>query len=108
MAVTADAATVGTPAPRNLLPPEQARLHAMRVAVAAWIGSTNLGDELVFASLRSALTRRGAEVVALSVAPAATEGEHGVRATRRAPGTVELLRGVDALVLGGGGLLQDE
>jgi polysaccharide pyruvyl transferase CsaB len=80
----------------------------MRVAVAAWIGSTNLGDELVFASLRTALTERGAEVVAMSVAPAATEREHGVGAARRAPATVGVLRGVDALVLGGGGLLQDE
>ncbi|MEY2464630.1 MAG: hypothetical protein QOH64_2768 [Acidimicrobiaceae bacterium] len=80
----------------------------MRVGVAAWIGSTNLGDELVYASLRAKLTERGAEAVALSVAPEATLRDHGADAARRSRAVVGGLSGLDALVLGGGGLLQDE
>ncbi len=78
-----------------------------RVTVAAWIGSQNLGDELVFAALRSKLTARGLAVDALSVSPAETVAAHGPTARRRrtllAPGTLGA-----ALFLGGGGLLQDE
>jgi polysaccharide pyruvyl transferase CsaB len=80
----------------------------MRVGVSAWVGSTNLGDELVFASLHAKLTERGAEVLALSIAPDRTQRDHDVRAVRRARGLVDVVQGLDALVLGGGGLLQDE
>lgn len=67
--------------------------HMVRVAIAAWIGSPNAGDELVHAGLRHHLDDLGIESVI----------------HRR----VELLmdvarRRVDGLVLGGGGLLQDE
>lgn len=75
--------------------------------MAAWIGSANLGDELVFSALAAQLAARGATVEALSQVPAATAATHGVAAIgRRAllrPG-----RGFGVTVLGGGGLLQDE
>lgn len=79
---------------------------APRCAVAAWIGSANLGDELVFAALARQLAERGLDPVALSVDPATTSAAHGVAAVRRR----DLLRGSVgvATVLGGGGLLQDE
>jgi polysaccharide pyruvyl transferase CsaB len=93
---------------RKLSRAEQARLRCMRVGVAAWVGSTNLGDELVFTSLHAKLAERGAEAVAFSVAPAATLRDHHVPAVGRAHGLLEVLRGMDALILGGGGLLQDE
>ena len=77
----------------------------LRTTVAAWIGSENLGDELVFAALRRQLDARGITPVALSVAPARTTADHEVDAVRRRSA---LGRGTGATVLGGGGLLQDE
>ncbi len=76
-----------------------------RCTVAAWIGSDNLGDELVFTALRGQLETRGLVPVALSVAPARTSADHGADALRRRSA---LVRGTGAAVLGGGGLLQDE
>ena len=75
--------------------------------MAAWIGSANLGDELVFAALAAQLAKRGVRVEALSQDPAATEREHGVAAIRRR-GILRPGRARGAVVLGGGGLLQDE
>ncbi len=81
-----------------------------RAVVAAWIGSTNLGDELVFSVLQRLLADRGIEAVVPSVNPTDTTAVHQVdafshldpRALRRH------LRASEALVFGGGGLLQDE
>src|SRR5690606_29444732 len=67
--------------------------RAVRAAVAAWVGSANAGDELVHAGLRRHLADLGVEPVV------------GGRA-RLVAGAA--LGRVDALVLGGGGLLQDE
>lgn len=75
--------------------------------VAAWIGSPNLGDELVFAGLVRQLRARGVEPSALSTDPDATEADHGVSAARRRA-VFRPAAGGDATVLGGGGLLQDE
>jgi polysaccharide pyruvyl transferase CsaB len=81
-----------------------------RLAVAAWVGSTNLGDELVFAALTAKLARRGLTPVAVSVDPAGTRRDHGVEAVASGrPGAVARVVGTaDGVVLGGGGLLQDE
>lgn len=81
-----------------------------RVLVAAWVGSTNLGDELVFAGLRAKLAARGAHVAAVSVDPDATAVTHGVQAVdhRDVAGLVAATGQADAVVFGGGGLLQDE
>ena len=81
-----------------------------RVLVAAWVGSTNLGDELVFRGLRRRLDELGAVVTAVSVDPAATRAAHGVAAIdhRDVPALVRAARGADLVVLGGGGLVQDE
>jgi polysaccharide pyruvyl transferase CsaB len=82
----------------------------MKVFVAAWVGSANAGDELLFTALRQKLARRGAEVTVVSVDPRATRRAHGVEAVSSGnlPGIVGAIRRADALVLGGGGLLQDE
>lgn len=74
------------------------------------MGSTNLGDELVFAGLRAKLAARGATVAAVSVDPAGTAAAHGVQALdhRDLPGLVNAVGEADAVVFGGGGLLQDE
>lgn len=81
-----------------------------RALVAAWVGSTNLGDELVFRGLRRQLGELGAAVTAVSLHPAATRAAHGVEAIdhRDVPGLVLAARRADVVVLGGGGLVQDQ
>jgi polysaccharide pyruvyl transferase WcaK-like protein len=61
--------------------------------VAAWVGSANAGDELVHAGLRLHLDALGVDPV--------VPGRAGLV-------TAALTRRVEGLVLGGGGLLQDE
>ena len=81
-----------------------------RVLVAAWVGSTNLGDELVFRGLRRQLQELGAVVTAVSVDPAATRATHGVAtvAAGDVAGLVRAARRADLVVFGGGGLVQDQ
>jgi len=81
----------------------------VRVFVSAWLGSENVGDELLFSVLRRRLEQLGADVVAASKNPAATERQHGVRAVHHYDGWAigRALFGADALVFGGGGLIQD-
>jgi polysaccharide pyruvyl transferase CsaB len=81
----------------------------MRVLVSAWVGSPNLGDELVFAALLAKLRARGADVTVTSLDPGGTEVRFGVetipfRALVRGSNAV---RHADLVVFGGGGLLQD-
>lgn len=79
------------------------------VLVAGWIGSTNLGDELAFAGLRQLLADRDVRVAAISTAPAATRRVHGVGAVDHTDvtGLVQAIRRADAMVFGGGGIVQD-
>lgn len=81
-----------------------------RVLVAGWVGSTNLGDELVFAGLVRKLAARGITVTAVSSDAAATRSEHGVDAISQGDlrGLVDATGAADAVVFGGGGLVQDE
>ncbi len=71
------------------------------------MGAGNLGDEALLAGLLAALRQRGVEAIVASVAPARTRTEHGVAAVDRFGGTLAALARVDAVVSGGGGLLQD-
>jgi polysaccharide pyruvyl transferase CsaB len=82
----------------------------VRAVVAGWIGSTNLGDELVYDALAAKLRARGVDPVAISVDPDGTRATHGTRAIP-ATDPVRQWRAAglaDALLFGGGGLLQDE
>lgn len=79
----------------------------MRVLVSGYLGAGNLGDEAIFAGLARGLEARGHVVTALSAAPAATRAEHAVVARHRLRGLPWALGATDALVAGGGGLLQD-
>ncbi len=83
---------------------------AEQATVAGWIGSANLGDELVFSVLRGLLADRGVAVAAPSLNPAETAATHGVDAFGHLDPLVlrRHLRSADAMVFGGGGLLQDE
>lgn len=80
----------------------------MRVLVSGWSGSTNLGDELVLAGLLRLLA--GHEVAVVSIDPASTRSRFGVGAVapRDIGRLARAVREADLLVLGGGGLLQDE
>lgn len=82
----------------------------MEVLVSAWVGSSNLGDELVFAGLRHRLVALGAAVTAVSVSASATRSAHGVAAIdhRNVLGLLRASRRVDAVIFGGGGLVQNQ
>lgn len=77
----------------------------MRVTVAAWIGSANAGDDLIFRALHRKLVGRGARVTAISTRPTAMSDAVG---HLDAPAIVDAVRRSDAVVFGGGGLLQDQ
>lgn len=78
------------------------------MTVAAWAGSTNLGDELVLAALLEKLHRRGVSPRVLSMDPPATRAAHQVQASPTGALFNPLARRPRAVLLGGGGLLQDE
>jgi len=82
----------------------------MKLLVAGWIGSTNLGDELVFLGLRHLLAPYGAQLCAVSVDPPATRAQHGVGAVGHldVPTLVRAVDEADGVLFGGGGLLQDD
>ena len=79
----------------------------MKVLVSGYLGFGNLGDEAILAGLAGGLTARGHAVRALSAAPAATRAAHELPASHRLVGLPWALADGDALVSGGGGLLQD-
>jgi polysaccharide pyruvyl transferase WcaK-like protein len=80
------------------------------VVVAGWVGSSNLGDELVFSALAQQLEARGAAALPISTAPVATAAVHGTGALPHDdPRAWWRALGADGrAVFGGGGLLQDE
>lgn len=83
-----------------------------RIAVAGWIGSDNLGDELILRSLIRSLRARGAEPAAVSIDPAGTRRLHGVEAVRHRtpldnPGLRRAVRRMDGMIAAGG-LIQTE
>lgn len=79
----------------------------MRLLLSGYYGFGNLGDEAILAGLAGALTEGGHEVTVLSADPAATATQHGVATAHRTRGVIGALLRCDALVSGGGGLLQD-
>lgn len=78
--------------------------------VNAWVGSSNLGDELVFRALRAKLTALGVGTSVTSIDPASTRRDHDVESVGHddAPGLWRATGRADGVLLGGGGLLQDE
>ncbi len=79
----------------------------MRVVVSGWVGASNLGDELIHRMLLHQLHADGHETVSLSVRPEVSRALHGAECVSVSRAPFELTR-ADALVFGGGGLLQDE
>ncbi|MCY3649330.1 MAG: hypothetical protein F4Y99_12855 [Acidimicrobiaceae bacterium] len=80
---------------------------ALRIALAGWYGSDNLGDEMILSCMAAALRARGVEPVAVSIDPERTAAVHGVEAVaHRSPLDGAALRrslgGAQAMVLSGG------
>lgn len=80
---------------------------SLRLALAGWYGSDNLGDELILQAMTGSLRSRGVTPVAISIDPDRTRADHGIEAllhrsplhTRR---LARSLRGCDGLILAGG------
>jgi polysaccharide pyruvyl transferase CsaB len=93
------------------LPPLDKRSKRTRIVLLGWYGSDNLGDEAVLHAVVEALQERGfTDLYILSVDPSKTQSKLGLPAGPRAPWSLRALRamwGAKALVLGGGGLIQD-
>jgi len=84
----------------------------LKIVVAAWIGSRNLGDELIFHALVKFLVESGiprADITAISTDPARTERTFGVHAVSHVdlPALLRAMRSCDVVIFGGGGLVQD-
>ncbi len=80
------------------------------VVLLGWYGSDNIGDEAVLEATMTALRKRGfTDLHVLSTDPARTAKQLDVTSSRRnlSLETLRALRGARALVLGGGGLIQD-
>lgn len=83
------------------------------VGLAGWLGSSNLGDELIGSMMVSRLVELGLDPLAITVDPARTAVNLGVASIEHGrpghtPQLAKSLRQVDGLVFGGGGLIQDE
>jgi polysaccharide pyruvyl transferase CsaB len=80
----------------------------VRLALSGFYGAGNLGDEALLAGLLRTLRGHGiGDVTVLSLRPGATAALHDVRARHRLRGLPLALWRAEALVSGGGGLLQD-
>ena len=81
-----------------------------RVVIGAWVGSSNLGDELIFSILLRLLKERGINASVPSVNPVETSNSFRVDSYGHLNffKLKKELNSSDALVFGGGGLLQDE
>ncbi len=79
----------------------------MRLLISGYVGAGNLGDEALLSGLVGALRTRGVEPLVASVDPARTDAEHRVQTVDRSIGLLGAIARVDAVVSGGGGLLQD-
>jgi polysaccharide pyruvyl transferase CsaB len=80
------------------------------VVIAGWSGTENLGDELLLRALLGMLADRGLGATVVSRRPEVTRAVHGVHAIglSDAAGLVAALRRSRGMVLGPGGILQDQ
>ena len=95
---------------RKPRPPTPNYQRPPSIVLLGWYGSDNIGDEAVLAATVGALQKRGFnDLHVLSTNPEKTAQHLGVTASRRnlSLDTLRTLRRAKALVLGGGGLIQD-
>ncbi|MDQ6693128.1 MAG: polysaccharide pyruvyl transferase family protein [Chloroflexota bacterium] len=87
--------------------------HRSRIVILGWYGSSNTGDEAVLQAVVQSLQASGYndlnDLLVLSTEPQKTSAWLGVPSAPRGltPGSIKALWGAKALVLGGGGLIQD-
>jgi polysaccharide pyruvyl transferase CsaB len=79
----------------------------VRLLISGYYGAGNLGDEAVLAGLLGAIAGADVMPVVASLDPSATTRAHGVAAVHRYRGLPWALWRADAVLSGGGGLLQD-
>lgn len=95
----------------GLMGGKQRNRAAKKIALLGWYGSGNAGDEAVLQAVVSSLRQHGhRDLLVLSTDPQRTAARYRVNSVRRSPLSLETLHGVwnaKALVLGGGGLIQD-
>lgn len=80
----------------------------MNVLISGYYGFGNLGDEAVLSGLVAGLRAHGHNITVLSNNPEKTKALHGVQAVTRYKGLLPALVQSDAVISGGGGLLQDK
>jgi len=85
----------------------------MKITIAAWIGSNNLGDELILMSLLNQLQANGValeDITAISKAPKMTSERFAINSIDHFSlfGVFNAIRNSDILIFGGGGILQDD
>lgn len=82
-----------------------------RIVILGWYGSNNTGDEALVQVIVKQLREHGFDdLVALSTNPGKTGGRLGIRSVPRSMFNMQTIRaviGARALILGGGGLIQD-
>jgi polysaccharide pyruvyl transferase CsaB len=83
----------------------------IRIVVLGWYGSNNTGDEALGQVIVSRLQQSGFDdLVVLSTSPTKSAARFGSKSVSRKlynPATLKALIGAKALILGGGGLIQD-
>lgn len=79
----------------------------MKVLLSGYYGFGNIGDEALLAGLLEVMRAANIRPTVLSADPAGTSRSNGVRSSHRYRGLLGALIATDALVSGGGGLLQD-
>ncbi len=79
----------------------------MKVLISGYYGFGNLGDEAILSGLVTGLRAHGHHLSVLSNNPEKTRALHGVAAVTRYKGLPSALVQCDAVISGGGGLLQD-
>jgi polysaccharide pyruvyl transferase CsaB len=80
----------------------------VKVLLSGYYGFGNAGDEALLEGLLTGLRAAGHKPLVLSGEPRATTALHGVPARHRVRGLLAALLECEALVSGGGGLLQDK
>lgn len=80
----------------------------MNVVISGYYGFGNLGDEALLAGLIPVLQGAGHHLTVLSGDPSLTAHSHGLLGTHRLWGLPGAVWRCDALISGGGGLLQDK
>ena len=80
----------------------------MRVLISGYYGYGNLGDEALLSGILTGLKKYGHSVTVLSGNPDHTKQLHNVNAVSRYKGLPLALLQHDAIISGGGGLLQDK